>query len=178
LFGKPVSVTRVPHGGESVARNEGILRARGDLIAFLDADDLWLEDKLTEQKAALDADPALDLVFAHVEHFVSPELDLAAVPKSHHLQRRMPGLLPSLMLARRSAFDRAGRFEGRWTAGPFIDWYLRAMEVGLRSAVLPSTLAKRRIHGSNSMRAKSAHYVDYVRLLKASLDRRRTAVQA
>ena len=48
--------------------------------------------------------------------------------------------------------------------------------MGLKAAVLPATLARRRIHESNSMRDKSPHYVDYVRLLKASLDRRRALV--
>jgi glycosyltransferase involved in cell wall biosynthesis len=55
-----------PDGGNhgmSAARNVGIAAARGAYIGFLDADDLWLPEKLAEQVAILEADPALGMVY-------------------------------------------------------------------------------------------------------------------
>jgi len=48
-YGPPVRVIRQPNQGESVARNRGMQEAKGEWIAFLDADDSWLPSKLEEQ---------------------------------------------------------------------------------------------------------------------------------
>ena len=52
-FGPPVRVIRQPNQGESVARNRGIAEATGEWIAFLDADDDWMPEKIERQIAAV-----------------------------------------------------------------------------------------------------------------------------
>ncbi|WP_187365241.1 glycosyltransferase family 2 protein [Cellulosimicrobium cellulans] len=52
------TVLHVPPRGVSVARNAGTAVARGELIAYLDDDDVWHPERLARQVARLDADPA------------------------------------------------------------------------------------------------------------------------
>jgi teichuronic acid biosynthesis glycosyltransferase TuaG len=59
-----IKYVRQDNGGQASARNTGLRNASGDLVAFLDADDLWFPTKLELQVQALDANEA-DLVFSH-----------------------------------------------------------------------------------------------------------------
>ncbi len=61
-FGSRVRFFQQEHAGPSRARNRGISEALGSYIAFLDADDIWLPQKLEKQLSLFEADPSLGLV--------------------------------------------------------------------------------------------------------------------
>ncbi|MDH4209610.1 MAG: glycosyltransferase family 2 protein [Anaerolineae bacterium] len=161
------------HSGASAARNRGVDLAKGGFLAFLDADDLWLEAKLALQLAAFEADPTLDIVFGHVQQFPSPDLEDSAKVRLRYSAEKLPGHVPSTMLITREAFLRVGPFESHWRLGEFMDWYLRALERGPKTLMLPDVLARRRLHADNLGVRERDSQGDYLRILKASLDRRR-----
>ena len=162
------------HGGIGAARNGGIRVAQGDLFAFLDADDLWAPDKLARQVAYLQNHPELDMVFGHVEQFISPELPPDQWPALPD-QPVMAGLVAGAMLIRRQSFARVGEFATAWTIGEFIDWYGRAQALGLQSALLPDVVLRRRLHTTNVTRRTQDRRGDYLRIVKARLDAKRMA---
>lgn len=64
-----VRLVQQPNSGKpAIARNRGIREARGDIVCFLDADDVWRPEKLRESTAVLARRPDVDLVFHDVEY--------------------------------------------------------------------------------------------------------------
>jgi glycosyltransferase involved in cell wall biosynthesis len=173
-FGDALTYVRQENAGNGAARNRALREAQGELFAFLDADDRFTPQKLERQWAALAADPSLQLVFGHVQEFVSPELT-----QDERAEVRppapgpMPWTAPNLMLIRRDAFERVGPFAEDVRVGVTVDWYARALEQGLRSVVLPDVVLERRLHLSNNgLRERDSRH-QYLHVLKRSLDRRR-----
>jgi glycosyltransferase involved in cell wall biosynthesis len=159
-----VSVLSQPNGGISVARNAGVAASTGTLLAFQDADDVADPQRLALQVAAFEADPALDLVFAHIIQF-----------RGSVTEPQQPGCIPGMAMVRRSAFDRVGPFDKDVKLAEFLDWYARAREQGLNERMLPEVLLRRRLHDDN-IGVRDVHLQgNYARILKASLDRRRAA---
>ena len=150
--------------------------ARGGFCAFLDADDLWVKNKLTRQIAVFRDKPHIDMVFGHAKLFHSPELSERLKAKLEGAGQTMPGLVAGTVLIKTESFFSAGPFETRWRLGEFIDWYLKAIEKGLKSYTLPEVVMQRRLHGGNMTIRERPAIVDYVRILKSSLDRRRSVV--
>jgi len=173
-FGPPVRVVVQARAGPGAARNAGVAHARGSLLAFIDADDVWEPDKLAAQVAVVQDDDDVDMVFGYGVEFVTPELDPVAAAR---LQPRdpMPAYLPSALLVRARSFHRTGPFATDLVVGEWVDWYARAQEHGLRHAVVPQLVVRRRLHGANQGIAERAHRGQYLHVLKAALDRRRTA---
>ena len=165
------------HAGIGPARNKGVELARGEFLAFLDADDRWPLEKIERQLKAFENDPALEMVFGQALQLQNGAGWEAGVnDKSLNVAGMVPGMVPGTMLIKRAAFDRVGKFQGDLKVGEFIDWYARAVELNVRSLVMPDLLLWRRIHDSNQGVRERQSVTDYARVLKAKLDRRRAEV--
>lgn len=172
-YGSRITCIGLPHLGVSAARNRGIAASSGRFLALLDADDAFLPGKIALQVRELEADPQLDMVFTHMVNYRAPAAPGDDPDAGTSLP--LPGLLPGTLLVRRESFDRVGPFDEAVRFGEFAEWLLRARELGLREKILPQVLLRRRIHGGNLGVRKRDEREQYVRIIKAALDRRRAA---
>lgn len=144
--------------GMSATRNLGLAHARGEFVAFLDGDDVWLPQKLEEQVATLDAHPKAAMTFGpslwwHGWNPHSTDEDaetvLCVAPTGvvrgermlvRILQMKGDPLFTCSVLARRSAVQEVGGFEERFTGlfedQVFFSKLLLAHDVFVTSKVL------------------------------------------
>jgi glycosyltransferase involved in cell wall biosynthesis len=174
-FGPRIRAVHQPNAGPAAARNRGLADARGDWVAFLDADDLWHPEKLTRQAARLRARPELDLSVTQIRNFWVPELrEEEARCRGSRLSEPAPGYLTAALMARRSAFERVGRFEESWRHVHDTEWFARARDAGAVLEVLPEVLVYRRLHANNRSRLHAdASRTEYLQLMKARIARGR-----
>jgi glycosyltransferase involved in cell wall biosynthesis len=160
----PILVRQEPKG-LAVSLNAGVARVTGELVAFLDHDDVWPEGRLKAMNEALQRDPALDAIFGQIVN-TNAALKPIAPPA--------PARLIAAMLIRRAALLHVGAFRTDVSHAANVDWISRAEIGGLRSRFLDQVVLWRRVHGDNmGLRDRGTARADMLRVIRDHHNRTR-----
>jgi glycosyltransferase involved in cell wall biosynthesis len=176
--GERLTIIRQPQQTLRVARPVAVAHARGDLIAFLDHDDVWTPGKLERQVAlALESGAALlfsDCLVVDAEGRtigrLSEQFDLASIDLQHghrELLRRGNFIAYSTAMVRAGALRAVGGFDGRYQYVSDYDLWLRlARRYALACTLEP--LAAYRIHPSQfTQKNADVTLAEHVALLRS-----------
>lgn len=151
-------------GTAGASRNAGAALAATGLLAFLDDDDTWQPDFLAETVAALereDADFAVAWTVADEDGY-----RIARIRPGHtagDVVARNPGFVGSNFVVRAESFRSLGGFDATLTVSNDKDLLVRALQAGLRYAVVERELVRNRIHRFGQLTDKSPRRVEGIR---------------
>lgn len=167
-----------PNAGLPAARNTGIRLARGELLAFLDADDLWHPQKTAIQVAYLAAHPETGLVAAADTGGRAPppwpllpeSAGVSAKPVSAEDLILRSRFGPCGVIVRRACLDQVGGFDEELRSAEDRDMWIRVARV-FPVAQLLAPLWWYRLHDSSMSRAARRMEVNEMRVLRRALSK-------
>jgi glycosyltransferase involved in cell wall biosynthesis len=177
-FGPPVRCIRQKNAGQSAARNHGVRISHGDLLSFLDCDDLIHPQKIERQLKRIAEVPQLMLIDAYAQNFWSPEVSeeqrqLDGWQSLTHSDKPWPEFIAT-WLFRREVWDRVGGFDENRKFAEDSDWHDRVRFSGMPMETMRTVLARRRLHQANLTRSNYDHHIDGLQhFYKEKIDRLR-----
>lgn len=145
-----VTVICQENRGVAAARNIAIAKARGDYIAFLDADDLWPPQKLSKQIEYMQQYPELGISYTLHQCFLDHSMDTMPLwVRPELFASQEAGYIPSALMVSREILQQVGLFNEHYQVSEDTEWLLRAKEKGIQIGLVPELLLHKRVHQDN-----------------------------
>ncbi len=178
-----ITFIRQPRSGPSAARNAAARKATGEWLALLDADDLWLPQKLEHQAGAIQE--RAHSPFVYTDGWLIDGLDLPELrPEQAHFRSRTPPqgprayelflttpILTSSVMIKKREFDQEGGFDQSFWMHEDADLFLRIMAQGHEVVFVPEPLMVQRCTPEGLGRDRDTYLASNIRMLQKARQR-------
>jgi len=171
-FRGAIRLIRQPNRGVAAARNHGIQLAQAEVLAFLDADDLFTPDKFALQLPRLAENPGIDIVVGQLERFSNTDHGAISQTYSKAIDD-LQSLHFGCSLFRKKVFDRIGPLSETMRFCEDWDWFMRAREAHVGMLIHRHVVLRYRLHGNNATRQREAGEKFLLEMFRRSLARRK-----
>lgn len=160
------------NSGPAAARNRGLRISKGTVIGFLDADDVWHENRLRSQLGYFESDPSIEIVIGLLQR-----MQLTGFESGRRKFRKWAGPVIGMHLGsalfRRSAFEKVGFLNEAMDHCEDCDWFMRAKERQIPMLLHKEVSYYYRRHGQNMTNDIETNLNFTLKMLRHSLARRR-----
>ncbi|HEV7488755.1 MAG TPA: glycosyltransferase family 2 protein [Thermoanaerobaculia bacterium] len=146
-------------GGQTAAINAGIARARGEILGYLNSDDVYYEGAVAAAVEAFERDPDADVVYGDAVHIDADDRIVGAYPTEEWSMERLKlvcFLCQPAVFFRRRVIKRFGPFDARLHYCMDYEYWLRLGMRGARFVHIPARLAGSRVHAATKTRTRPA----------------------
>ena len=168
-----VRCIRESHRGVAPTRNIALTHARGELIAWLDSDDVWTPDKLAVQVGYMEAHPEVAMTFTHQRLMFEEGVPRPYWVREEAVDNDTPVVGTCSMVVRKALFEEVGGFDAKKTPADDTDWIFRAKNRGHVHVTLPETLLLRRVHHDNISTVQPVGRTKVLGMLRDAIARQR-----
>ena len=144
-----LSFTTGPDGGQTNAINAGMAMARGEILAYLNSDDVYCEGAVAAALSAFEDDPAADVVYGDADHIDAGDRLISPYPTEKWSIERLKlvcYLCQPAVFFRRRVLERFGPFDPKLDHCMDYEYWLRLGTGGARFVHIPAKLAASRLH--------------------------------
>lgn len=169
-----VTILEQPNQGVSAARNNAVSVASGDYLAFIDSDDIWLDDKLAQQLGVLKNGYEICYSnrynFGDIDDLPVDQSKIVDMPQGNIYQKLLDGnfITASSVVIKKALFDSLGGFNTELSHCEDWDLWLKCAEL-CSIGMSPEPLVRYRIHPAGLSKGYRAMHLARIKVLTRSL---------
>ncbi|WP_025742448.1 glycosyltransferase [Aquimarina pacifica] len=170
---KEVTYVFQENAGVAAARNLGIKMAQGNLIAFIDQDDIWTHTSLADRLICFTKNQDHNIVIGKQQWFLDGLDEIPKWVKPEQVNQNLDGYLLGCALIDKRLFSNYGDFDISFRFSSDFDWFFRIKDAGISFFQTDAIVLKKRIHATNESRHAAASLKELSRAIFLSIKRKR-----